>query len=147
MVNRSLPLLAFAIVLAIIYSLYSLIDPTFEVVHFLKINLISVSSFTYVPHLIIPYEALTNYVCVISIISILISTCIPSFKAQINRSGAVILYYYLSLIILTQLNIFLIDTDLLYKAMSVITPLVIGVNIIIISKFILYIKIKINMGK
>lgn len=139
MVYRSLPILALAIVLGIIYSLYSLIDPTFEVIYFLKINLIAVSSFTYVPHLIIPYNALTNYVCVISIISILISTGLPTFKDEINRSGAVILYYYLSLIILTQLNIFLIDTDLLYKAMSVITPLVIGVNIIIISKFILYI--------
>ncbi len=133
---RLLTVLAFLLAFLIICISYKILDNSFELIHFLKINLIAISSFTYLPHLIIPYNSLMNWVLIASIISVLGIIRMYYYNKSLNRLCLLFLGYYIAIMILNRLNLILIDIDLFYRAMAVITPLIVGINILVYSKSI-----------
>lgn len=133
---RILTIGMFITALIVLLAIYFQIDATFNLIHFLKVNLIAVSSFTYVPHLIVPYDTILNYVCVLCVCNMLISATRYIINRKVNKTEILFLMYYISLIGLYKLELFVIDYDLLYTALAVITPLIIGVNFVVLIKLI-----------
>ena len=133
---RLLTAFAFLLAFLILCISYKVLDNTFELAHFLKINLIAISSFTYLPHLIIPYDSLMNWVLIASIISVLGIARMYYYNNSLNRLSLLFLGYYITIMILNRLNLILIDVDLFYRAMAVILPLIVGVNILVYSMLI-----------
>jgi len=134
--HRLLTIVAYLLAIFIICFIYNILDQSFDLIRFLKVNLIEISSFTYLPHLIIPYDSLINLLLIASIISISSIVKMYYYNGIVNRMSLLFLIYYIALMILYRLNLVLIDVDLFYRAMAVITPLIIGVNLLVYSKFI-----------
>jgi len=134
--HRLLTVFSYLLAILIICFTYGILDNSFELIHFLKINLIAISSFTYLPHLIIPYDSIMNLVLTASIISVFGVVKMYYYNNFDNRFSMLFLSYYIALMILYRLNLVLIDVDLFYRAMAVITPLTVGVNLLVYSKFI-----------
>lgn len=105
---RILTFLAFILSISVILIVYNHIDEYFNLVHFLKVNLIAISSFTYTPHMLLPYETLLYYVSLTSVIGLLILTKIYVVNKKKNRLMALFLVYYLALIILSKLELIMI---------------------------------------
>ncbi|MGB0974671.1 MAG: hypothetical protein ACPGU9_06735 [Flavobacteriaceae bacterium] len=129
-------LILFMCAVGAILVIYNGIDPTFDLTHFLMINLIAISSFTYTPHLIMPYGVFMNYVAFASLASLILLLKLYFINKKRNTLLSLFLVYYLLLVVVSNLNLMLIDNDLFYKAMSVMTPLIIGVNLVVLVKLL-----------
>lgn len=134
--ERLLTIGIFVLSLITLLTVYHQIDPAFNLFHFLKVNLIAISSFTYVPHLMMPYKTLLNYVSMLSIGGVLMSVISFILSRKVNKLGVLFLLYNMCLIVLFRLKLIVVDYDLLYTTLAVITPLVIGINVVLLVKFL-----------
>ncbi|RXR32602.1 hypothetical protein EQG68_07180 [Flavobacterium piscinae] len=103
---------------------------------FLQSSLISVTSFTYMPNLIIPFDELLTYYQYGSLFSILILPFLIWHKKEAWKPSLVFMLYFNLLVTLSFLKIEWIDSDLLRLALSVFIPICYGITVAIILRLL-----------
>ena len=111
---------------------------------FLQSSLISVTSFTYMPNLIIPFDELLTYYQYGSLFSILILPFLIWFKKEAWKPSLVFMLYFNLLVTLSFLKIEWIDSDLLRLALSVFIPICFGITAAVILRLLFPLYKKIN---
>jgi hypothetical protein len=130
--SRSYYLLGFLSYLAaalIILGLYAIICGYFEIdfVAFMHKNLLSVSSYTYVPQLVIPFDNLVLYYQLLSFSGLLLLIVYAIFLKEVWRPAVAFLLYFNVLIFISTVPSPWIDADLLNEALTVFMPVVLGI--------------------
>ncbi len=122
---------------AAILAVYAIICIYFEtdLGMFLHANLLSVSSYTYIPQLVIPFGQLINYYQLSTILAILLLLKFIFYNKEKTWGAAIaFLLYFNFLIFLGKVNNEWIDPDLLNQALSVFMAVVIGINAAIVIR-------------
>lgn len=101
---------------------------------FLHSGLLSVSSYTYVPQLIMPFSELMNYYQISTFAGMLFLLKFIFYNKENWNGSMVFLLYFNVIIALTFLNNPWIDVDLLTQAISVFIPIIIGINFAIVLR-------------
>lgn len=96
---------------------------------FIQSSLISVTSFTYMPNLSIPFEQLLTYYQYISLLSIFILPVLIWFKKEEWKPALVFMLYFNLLVTLSFLNVEWIDVDLLRLALAAFIPITLGITV------------------
>jgi len=96
---------------------------------FVQSSLISVTSFTYMPNLSIPFEQLLTYYQYISLLSIVILPILIWFKKEEWKPALVFMLYFNLLVTLSFLNVEWIDVDLLRLALAAFIPITLGITV------------------
>lgn len=131
-----LVLLAFIVALGILFLIYNTACyyQGADLVEFIHQNLLSVSSYTYVPQLIFPYEVIIQYVQYSTFISFFIILLLMLIKKENWRSTIIFFIYFNILILFTYIQNEWIDIDMLNNAISVLLPIILGLNIAILVR-------------
>ncbi|WP_396149286.1 hypothetical protein [Flavobacterium sp.] len=103
---------------------------------FLQSSLISVTSFTYMPNLIIPFEELLKYYQYGSLFSIIILPFLIWYKKEEWKPSLVFMLYFNLLVTLSFIHVEWIDTDLLRLALSVFIPICFGISVAVILRLL-----------
>lgn len=103
---------------------------------FIQSNLISVSSFTYMPNLVLPFNQLLTYYQYISLVSVLILPILIWYKKEEWKPALVFILFFNILVTINFLNNKWIDDDLLRLALAVIIPITIGVTVGVLLRLI-----------
>lgn len=129
-------LLGYALALGLLFGVYSFACyyQRTELIDFLHSNLLSVSSYTYVPQLILPYNLIINYAQLSTFIGLFLVLLLVIFKKENWRSTFVFFLYFNFLIVLTYIKSEWIDIDMLYNSLSIFIPVVIGFNAAILIR-------------
>jgi hypothetical protein len=126
-------LMACAAVLAI-YALICLYFGT-DLGIFLHSNLLSVSSYTYIPQLVIPFRELIGYYQLGTVVALLLLLKFVFYNKEKTWSAAIaFLLYFNLLVVLGKLENGWIDRDLMNQAISVFMAIVIGIAAAIIIR-------------
>lgn len=133
-----LGLLAYVTSIMVLFVAYVLICSAIrtDLQTFIQQNLISVSSYTYIPQMIIPFESLIRYYQLASVVCILI-LLVYKFVLKdkgINASLAFLIYFNCLIGLSSLSEIALIDKDLMNEALSVFMHIVTGVAVAIIVR-------------
>jgi hypothetical protein len=129
--------IAYLMACAIILTVYALICLYFgsDLGMFLHANLLSVSSYTYIPQLVIPFSELINYYQLSTALALLILLKFIFYNKEKTWGAAIaFLLYFNFLILMGHVTSEWIDQDLLNQALSVFMAVVIGVNTAIIIR-------------
>ena len=123
-------LLAYGIAATTILGIYSLICLYFEadLIIFLHSNLLSISSYTYIPQLVIPFNELLDYYQLSTVASLLLLLKFKFYNKENWSASFAFLLYFNLLIFLEHVSSSWIDNDLLNQAISIIMPIVLGIN-------------------
>lgn len=122
-----------ATTVALIYAGFCYYYETdFEI--FIHSGLLSVSSYTYVPQLLVPFPNLMNYYQISTFAGILILLKFMFYNKENWNGSLVFLLYFNALVVLTFLNNPWIDVDLLTQTISVFIPIIIGINVAIVLR-------------
>lgn len=100
---------------------------------YLESNLISISSYTYVPQLVYPYATILYWVQVSSMIALGLLLLFVVIKKGEWRTPLTFISYFNFLILLSNFHLKFVDKDLLSNAMIVFLPLIIGFNLAILQ--------------
>ncbi len=103
---------------------------------FLQSSLISVTSFTYMPNLIIPFDELITYYQYGSLFSIIILPFLIWYKKEPWKPSLVFMLYFNLLVTLSFMQVEWIDTDLLRLALSVIIPICFGITVAVLLRLL-----------
>jgi len=95
---------------------------------------LSVSSYTYVPQLILPYNEIIRYAQISTIGSVFIIVLLALFNKEDWRSTLVFIAYFNFLILLTFIKSEWLDIDMLNNSLSVFIPIILGLNIAVIIR-------------
>jgi hypothetical protein len=122
--------------LAFLYGIYSYACyfQRANILEYLQNNLLSVSSYTYIPQLILPYSEIIRYAQISTGIGFLIVLALVIFRKENWRSTITFFAYFNFLILLTFIKSEWIDIDMLNGSISVFLPIILGLNIAIISR-------------
>jgi hypothetical protein len=123
--------LAYLMAAAIVLAVYAVmcVSLQLDLGIFLHANLISVSSYTYIPQLVIPFDTLIRYYQLASVLAVaLILKFMFYNKEKLWGAALAFLLYFNFLILLGHINSQWIDRDLLNQALSVFMAVVIGIN-------------------
>lgn len=101
---------------------------------FLQSSLISVSSFTYMPNLAIPFEQLLTYYQYVSLLSVLVLPFLIWYKKEDWKAALAFILYFNFLVTLSFLKIEWIDEDLLRLALAVFIPITLGISVGVIIR-------------
>ncbi len=96
---------------------------------FIQSSLISVTSFTYMPNLVIPFEELLTYYQYLSLVSIVVLPFLIWYKKEEWKSALAFILYFNVLVTLSYINVEWIDEDLLRLALAAFIPITIGVSV------------------
>lgn len=96
---------------------------------FIQSSLISVTSFTYMPNLVIPFEQLLTYYQYLSLLSIVVLPYLIWFKKENWKAALVFVLYFNILVTLSFVNVEWIDEDLLRLALAAFIPITLGISI------------------
>jgi len=123
-------LLAFLFALIILYAIYSYACyyQRADLLEYMQTNLLSVSSYTYVPQLIIPYSEIIRYAQYSTGIGFLLVMLLVIFKKENWRATIIFFIYFNFLILLTFIKSEWLDIDMLNNSISVFLPIIIGLN-------------------
>jgi hypothetical protein len=130
-------MIAYLMACAVILAIYAMICLYFEtdLGMFLHANLLSVSSYTYIPQLVIPFQQLINYYQLSTVFSILVLLKFIFYNKEKTWGAAIaFLLYFNFLILLSNITSEWIDEDLLNQALSVFMAIVIGINASIVVR-------------
>lgn len=132
-------LLGYLIGTAAILGMYYLFCMYFEndFVIFLQSSLISITSFTYMPNLFIPFNSLLFYYQLISIVGIIILPFLIWFKKKDWRSSLIFLLYFNVLAAVYFMPFKWIDHDTLLQVLSVFIPIMLGIMIALVVQLVL----------
>lgn len=103
---------------------------------FLQSSLISVTSFTYMPNLIIPFDELLKYYQYGSLFSIVILPFLIWYKKEQWKPSFVFMLYFNLLVTLSFLQVEWIDSDLLRLALSVFIPICFGITTAVLLRIL-----------
>lgn len=110
-----------------------------ELLDYLQSNLLSVSSYTYVPQLILPYKLIVFYAQLSTFIGLFLIILLVIIKKENWRSAFVFFLYFNFLIALTYIKSEWIDIDVLYNSLSIFIPIIIGFNAAIVIRILNFI--------
>lgn len=131
-------LLAFLFALIILYAIYSYACyyQRADLLEYMQTNLLSVSSYTYVPQLIIPYSEIIRYAQYSTGIGFLLVMLLVIFKKENWRATIIFFIYFNFLILLTFIKSEWLDIDMLNNSISVFLPIIIGLNAAIVMRIL-----------
>lgn len=114
---------------AVVLAIYAVMCFYFELdfAAFLHSSLISVSSYTYIPQLVIPFDILIDYYQLATIGGMLLLLIYMFYFKESWGAAFAFLIYFNVLILIGHLNSSWIDGDLLNQAISVIMPIIAGI--------------------
>ena len=105
-----------------------------DLVEFFQTNLLSISSYTYVPQLILPYEVIILYAQYSTVIGFFLVLLLIIFKKENWRATIVFFLYFNLLIALTFIHNKWIDKDLINNSLVVFIPIILGLNAAIVIR-------------
>lgn len=129
--------IAYLMACAIVLTVYAMICLYFgaDLGMFLHANLLSVSSYTYIPQLVIPYEELITYYQLSTIVALVLLMKFVFYNKEKTWGAAIaFLLYFNFLVLLSHINSEWIDADLMNQALSVFVAVVIGINAAIVIR-------------
>ncbi|MCB0443857.1 MAG: hypothetical protein KDC50_07385, partial [Flavobacterium sp.] len=103
---------------------------------FLQSSLISVSSFTYMPNLIVPFDELLQYYQYGSLFSIVILPFLIWYKKELWKPSLVFMLYFNVLVAFNFIQIEWIDSDLLRLALAVFVPICFGISVAVLLRLL-----------
>ncbi len=139
--------IAYLMACAVVLAIYALICLYFgaDLGIFLHSNLLSVSSYTYIPQLLIPFENLIDYYQLSTVVSMVLLLKFVFYDKEKNWGAAVaFLLYFNLLVLLSKINNEWIDGDLMKQALSVFMAVVIGINVAVIIRLFNPLTVKLN---
>lgn len=122
-------LLAYLLSVVFIVAMYGLFGLYFNtnLKMFLHSNLLAVSSYTYIPQLVVELDTLLSYYRLASGIAFLILLAFAIIKKSDVRASIAFLIYFNLLLVLRTMNSSWIDDDLLTQGLAVFMPIVVGI--------------------
>ena len=136
--DNFIAIFGFIIAIIILYGIYSYACyfQRADVLEYLQNNLLSISSYTYVPQLILPYSEIIRYAQISTGIGFLIVMVLVVFRKENWRSTITFYAYFNFLILLTFMKNEWLDIDMLNNSITVFLPIILGLNISIISRIL-----------
>ena len=127
---------SYIIAIGLLYAIYSFACyfQRTELLDYLQSNLLSVSSYTYVPQLISPYKTIIFYAQLSTFIGFIFISLLVLFRKENWRAAFVIFFYFNFIIALTHIKSKWIDIDMLYNSLSIFIPIVLGINAAIVIR-------------
>lgn len=111
---------------------------------FIHSNLLSVSSYTYIPQLLLPFDKLIDYYQIATAAAMALLLIFTLFFKENWRASFAFLLYFNLLIVLSHLNSQWIDTDLMNQALSVLMPVVLGILAAALVRIVMPLSMKIE---
>jgi hypothetical protein len=138
--------LAYMLAATIVLAIYGLVCIYFEtdLMVFLHSNLLSVSSYTYIPQLAIPFDELIEYYQIGTLAATGLILIFIFLKKENWRAGLAFLIYFNLLIMLGKISSSWIDTDMLNQSLSIFMPVVVGISAAAIIRIFLPLTSKIE---
>jgi hypothetical protein len=131
-------LMAYCFSVGIILGIYALSchhsNTDFKV--FLHANLLSVSSYTYIPQLVIPLNRLINYYLLSAFVGIIFLFKFIFYNKEDWKASIAFLIYFISLVFFRNVENPWVDPDLLTQSLPVFIPIVIGINAAILIRIL-----------
>ncbi len=129
---------SYLLALLILYGIYSFACyfQRTEIIDYLQSNLLSVSSYTYVPQLILPYKLIIFYAQLSTFIGLFFVLLLVIFRKENWRATIVFFIYFNFLILLSYIKSKWIDIDMLYNSLSIFIPIVLGFNAAIVIRIL-----------
>ena len=136
--DNFIAIFGFIIAIIILYGIYSYACyyQRADILEYLQNNLLSISSYTYVPQLILPYSEIIRYAQISTGIGFLIVMVLVVFRKENWRSTITFYAYFNFLILLTFMKNEWLDIDMLNNSITVFLPIILGLNISIISRIL-----------
>lgn len=131
------------VVIMSIYYLYCLHYQN-DFVIFIQSHLISVSSFTYMPNIVIPFSELLTIYQYVSVFGIVVLPVLIWYKKERWRASFVFLLYFNVLVFLSFQNNSWVDSDLLRYALAVFVPVLFGITVAVVIRLLLFVYNKIS---
>ncbi|RZJ67353.1 MAG: hypothetical protein EOO50_06310 [Flavobacterium sp.] len=122
-------LLSYLMSVVCIIGMYTLFGMYFQtdLKMFLHSNLLAVSSYTYIPQLVVELDTLLLYYRIASAGALLLLLAFAIFKKEDCRAALAFLIYFNLLLVLRSMNNSWIDDDLLTQGLAVFMPIVAGI--------------------
>lgn len=136
--NYFLTVLAYIISLVFVLGIYGLVGVYYNI-NFKSIitsNLLSLSVFTHLPDLVMPYEDLIKIYQYISLFNLVFMLLLVKQRRHWLNSFLFILYFNV-LIFINSLNLIWVDEDLIRLSLTVFIPIILGISFALLSKIIL----------
>lgn len=135
-ISNLLVLLSFTISTGILITIYGFAcyNQGANLMEFIHQNLLSVNYYTYIPQLIIPYSIIIEYVQYSTYIGFGLIFILMIFKKENWRSTIVFFLYFNFIIMLTYIKNKWIDIDMLNNSISVLLPIILGLNAAIVIR-------------
>lgn len=146
-IHNLLLLFAYIISIAILYLIYNTacINYGYDFMLFLHSSLVSISTYTYLPYLYMPYESLIYYYQILSYIGLALSVIFIFIKKE-NINGAISFLLFLNFIIfVSTIENPWIDQDLIRQTLAIFLSIVVGVVVGLFFKPFEFITNKIKM--
>jgi len=105
-----------------------------ELVDYLQMNLLSVSSYTYVPQLIVPYSEIIRIAQWSTVFGLILVLLLVLIKRENWRATLAFYAYFNFLIMLTFVKSEWLDIDMLNNSLSVFIPIIIGLNLAVLMR-------------
>lgn len=121
------------IILTAVYQ-YACYYQRIDFTDYLQNNLLSVSSYTYVPQLIVPYSEIIRYAQWSTVFGFAFAVLLALFKKENVHATLAFYTYFNFLILLTFIRSEWLDIDMLNNSLSVFIPIVIGLNIALVMR-------------
>lgn len=125
-------------ILGIIYGLQCQYQSA-DFVEFLHTNLIHVSSYTYIPQLIIPFSKIIYYLQIGSVLALLLIIPLLIFKKENWRHTIVFLLFFNFLILLSYLKNDWIDNEMVTNSLAIFMPLISGFMLASVCRIISFV--------
>lgn len=136
--SNLLVLLSFVVSTLLLLAVYSIFCyyERGNLLEFFQTNLLSVSSYTYVPQLIFPYNQIIEYAQYSTFIGLFLILLLVIFKKENWRAAVIFFIYFNFLIGLTYINSEWLDIDFIKSSLSVFLPIVLGLNAAIVIRIL-----------
>lgn len=134
--NNLIVLLSYILGFIIVSGIYyvSSIYQKANLIEFFHTNLLSVSSYTYVPQLILPYEKIILYFQYSTFFGGILILVLALFNKENWRETFIFFFYFNFLIILSSIENNWIDRDLITNSLVVFIPIILGLNVAIVIR-------------
>jgi hypothetical protein len=131
-------ILSYIVSTLILYAIYSYACyyQRADLLEYMQNNLLSVSSYTYVPQLILPYSEIIRYAQISTAIGLILVLLLVIFKKENWRATIIFFTYFNFLILLTFIRSEWLDIDMLNNSISVFLPIIIGLNAAIVMRIL-----------
>lgn len=136
--SNFLAFMGYVVAIALLYVIYAYACyfQRADLLEYVQNNLLSVSSYTYVPQLIFPYSEIIRYVQISTAAAFLIVLLLVIFRRENWRATITFYTYFNFLILLTFIKSEWLDIDMLNNSISVFLPVIIGLNVAVISRLL-----------